>query len=154
MVAEMRMIWWICGYTCLDKIRNVVFREKVGAAPIEEKMRETRLRWFGHIKRRSVEAPIRKCEMIDLRHYRRGRGRPKTSCNEVIRSDLDFIGLTEDMVQDRSLWRFRIKTVDHRLRVSCPLPWNSMLVVEGWHIELAISRACVGVFILRGVLSC
>jgi len=42
-------------------------------------LREARLRWFGHIKRRSVDAPVRRCEALDLVHYRRERGRPKTS---------------------------------------------------------------------------
>jgi len=51
MVAEMRMIWWMCGYTRLDRLQNVVINEKVGVAPLEEKMRETRLRWVGHVKR-------------------------------------------------------------------------------------------------------
>jgi len=35
MVAEMRMIRWMCSYTEMDKIRNEVIREKVGVAPIE-----------------------------------------------------------------------------------------------------------------------
>ena len=43
MVVEMRMIRWMCGYTKLDRIRNEVIREKVGVAPIEDKMREIRL---------------------------------------------------------------------------------------------------------------
>jgi len=59
MVAEMRMIRWMCGYTRLDKIRNVIFREKAEVAPIEEKMGETRLRWFEHVKR-SVKASVRR----------------------------------------------------------------------------------------------
>jgi len=29
MAAETRMIRWMCGYTRFDRIRNVVFREKV-----------------------------------------------------------------------------------------------------------------------------
>ena len=91
MVADMRMIRWMCSYTRLDKIRNVIFKEKVEVAPIEEKMRETRLIWLGHVTRRSVEAPVRRCEKIDLRHYRRERGRPKTSWNKVIRGNLDFL---------------------------------------------------------------
>jgi len=33
-----------CGYTKLDRLRNVVVREKVKIAPLEEKMRKTRLR--------------------------------------------------------------------------------------------------------------
>jgi len=90
------------------------YSERVGITPIDEKMRETRLRWLGHVKRRSADAPVRKCETIDLTHCKRGRGRPKMRWNEVIKSDLDFIGLTEDMTQDKSLWRSRIKMVDHK----------------------------------------
>jgi len=112
--SEMRMIRWMCGYTRLDRIRNVVIRKQVGVAPLEDKLRETRLRWFGHVKRRSVGAPVRRCEAIHLLDCRRGRGRPKMSWNIVIRSDMKSLGLTEDMAQDRNLWRSKIKTVDHR----------------------------------------
>jgi len=86
------MIWWMCGYTRQDRIRNIVIRERVGVAPLEEKVRETRLRWFKHVKRRSVDAPVRRCEALDLVHYSRGRGRSKTSCNTIIRSDMKFWG--------------------------------------------------------------
>ena len=44
---------------------------------LEEKLREIRLKWFGHIKR-SVDALVRRCEAFDLLHYRRGRGQPKS----------------------------------------------------------------------------
>ena len=43
-VVEMKMLRWMCGHTRKDKIRNEVIRNKVGVGPIEEKMRETRLR--------------------------------------------------------------------------------------------------------------
>ncbi|KAG5619410.1 hypothetical protein H5410_019234 [Solanum commersonii] len=36
-----------------DKIRNEVIREEVGVASVVDKLREARLRWFGHVKRRS-----------------------------------------------------------------------------------------------------
>jgi len=94
----------------------VVIRERVGVAPLEDKLRETRLRWFGHVRKSSINAPMRRCEMINLSHCRRGRGRPKVSWSKVIRSNLKSIGLTEDMAQDRNLWRSRIKVVDHRQR--------------------------------------
>ena len=32
-------------------MRNEDIRTKIGVAPIEEKMRENRLRWFGHVRR-------------------------------------------------------------------------------------------------------
>ena len=101
-----------CGYTRIDRIRNRVIRDLVKVAPIGDKMRESRLRWFGHVKRKSVDALVRRCERIDIPEGRRGRGRPKKSLDEVIREDLKVVGLTEDMAQDRKLWRDRIKTVD------------------------------------------
>jgi len=114
MVAEMRMIRWMCGYTRRDKVRNEAIRDKVGVASIEHKLRETRLRWFSHIKRRSEEALVRRCERVTLADCKRGRGRPKKNWKEMIRGDLNFLGLTEDMVYDRSLWRFRIRVADYR----------------------------------------
>ena len=50
----------------MDKIRNEDIRRLVGVAPIEDKMRENRLRWFDHIKRRSRDAPVRRVEKIDI----------------------------------------------------------------------------------------
>ena len=42
-----------------DKIRNDHIRERVGVAPISEKIVENRLRWFGHVQRRELDKPIR-----------------------------------------------------------------------------------------------
>ncbi|KAL6513478.1 hypothetical protein OROGR_020964 [Orobanche gracilis] len=61
-VAEMRMLRWMCGHTRKDRVRNEIIRTKVGVTCIENKMRENRLRWFGHIKRREMSAPVRRLE--------------------------------------------------------------------------------------------
>jgi len=97
------MLRWMCGFSKIDRIRNEVIRNSVEVAPIEDKLRESRLRWFGHVKRRSVDAPVRRCERINISEGRRGRGRPKKSLDEVIREDLKVAGLSEDMAQDRKL---------------------------------------------------
>ncbi|KAF3651270.1 hypothetical protein FXO37_18089 [Capsicum annuum] len=76
-VAEMRMLRWMCGLTRGDRVRNETIREKVGVTSVECKMREARLRWFGHVKRRGMDAPVRRCERLALDGFRRGRGRPK-----------------------------------------------------------------------------
>jgi len=112
MVAEMRMIKWICDYTRIDRIRNDAIRDLVKVAPIEDKMRESRLRWFGHVKRRSVDAPMRRCEMINIPEGKRARGRLKKSVDEVIREDLRIVSLTENLAHDRKLWRDTIKIVE------------------------------------------
>ncbi|XP_070031589.1 uncharacterized protein [Nicotiana tomentosiformis] len=76
-VAEMRMLRLMCEHTRIDRIRNEVIRDKVGVAPIEDKMWEVRLKWFGHVRRRSTDAPVRRCKRLTLEGLRRGRGRPK-----------------------------------------------------------------------------
>jgi len=81
MIAEMTMIRWIYSYTRTDKISNGVTRDLVKVASIEDKMRETRLTWFGHVKRsvdapvrRYVDASVRRCERINIPEGKRGRG--------------------------------------------------------------------------------
>jgi len=96
-VAEMRLINWMSGYTRIDRIRNGVIRDLVKVAPIGDKIRETRLRWFGHVKRRSVNAPMRRCARINIPEGKRGRGRLKKSLDEVIGEDLKAVSLMEDL---------------------------------------------------------
>ncbi|PHU25130.1 hypothetical protein BC332_03462 [Capsicum chinense] len=97
----MRMLRWMCGLTRGDRVRNETIREKVGVTSVECKMREARLRWFGHVKRRGMDAPVRRCERLALDGFRRGRGRPKKYWGEVIRRDMEQLQLTEDMTLDR-----------------------------------------------------
>lgn len=43
------------------------------------------MKWFGHVKRRSVDALVRRCERLVIANLRRGRGRPKKYRGEVFR---------------------------------------------------------------------
>jgi len=96
-VAKMRMIRYMYNHRRLDRIKNIVVKDKVGVGLIEDETREARLTWFGHLRRRSMDAPVRRCEKIQLMGRRRGRGGPRKSWSEVIRHDLLTLGLTEDM---------------------------------------------------------
>ncbi|KAH1192728.1 Craniofacial development protein 2 [Glycine max] len=111
-VAEMRMLRWMCGKTRQDKIRNEAIRERVGVAPIVEKMVENRLRWFGHVERRPVDSVVRRVDQMERRQTIRGRGRPKKTIREVIKKDLEINGLDRSMVLDRTLWRKLIHVAD------------------------------------------
>jgi hypothetical protein len=57
-VAKMRILRWIYAHTRRDRVRNDDIRERLGVAPVEEKLVQHRLRWFGHMQRMSVEAQI------------------------------------------------------------------------------------------------
>jgi hypothetical protein len=111
-VAEMKMLRWMSGHTRKDRIHNEVIRGKLGVAPIEDKMREHRLRWFGHLQRRPLEAPVRRCEAWDVEPIKRGRGRPKKCWKETIKRDLKYLDLTPQMTQHRSEWRQKIHVAD------------------------------------------
>ena len=47
--------------------------------------------------KRSVDAPVRRCERINIPEGKRGRGRPKKRLDDVITGDLKVVGLTEDI---------------------------------------------------------
>jgi len=55
---------------------------------------------------------VRRRESIECLDYRRSRGRLKKSLSKVIRHDLKTLGLVEDMIHERKLWRSRIKVTD------------------------------------------
>ncbi|KAL6559063.1 hypothetical protein OROHE_006432 [Orobanche hederae] len=86
-VAEMRMLRWMCGHTKKDRLRNEVIREKVRVASIEDKMMENRLRWFGHVRRRPVDAPVRRLESWGTSNIVKGRGRPQKTWIKLIEND-------------------------------------------------------------------
>ncbi|VDP07231.1 unnamed protein product [Heligmosomoides polygyrus] len=58
-VMETKMLRRTAGVTLLDRIRINAIRQKFGVAPIADKMREARLRWYGHVLR-GEEDSVRK----------------------------------------------------------------------------------------------
>lgn len=50
----------MCGHTRNNKIKNENVKGKLEVVVIENKMRENRLIWFGHVNRKPTNAPIRK----------------------------------------------------------------------------------------------
>ena len=84
------------------------FRDKLGVAPISGKMRENRLRWFGHVQRKTFDAPVRRVESIIV-EGKRSRGRPRRTWDEQIRVDLHELNLSEGS----SSWRRHIHVSDN-----------------------------------------
>ena len=87
-VAEMRMLRWACGHTRKDRIRNDDIREKGGVAPIEEKLVQHRLRWFGHIQYMPLEAHVHSGRLRRVDNVKRGRGRPNLPWEESVKRNL------------------------------------------------------------------
>ena len=75
-VAEMKMLRFAMRVTRKDKIRNEHIRSTVKVERLGMKIREGRLKWYGHVMRRDQEYVGRKMMEMELPGKRR-RGRPK-----------------------------------------------------------------------------
>jgi len=71
-----------------------------------------RLRWFGHVERRPVDAVVKRVDQMEESQVKRGRGRPRKTIRETIRKDLEVNELDSNMVYDRPLWLNLIHVAD------------------------------------------
>ena len=79
-----------------------------GWAPIEEKLTQHRLRWFGHIQRRPPEAQVRSGVLEWVDNVKRGRGRPKLTWDGSVKRDLKDWNISKEIALDKSAWRLAI----------------------------------------------
>ena len=85
-VTEMKMLRFAMGVTRKDKIRNEYIRGTVTVERLAIKMREGRMRWYGHVMRRDQEYVGRKMMEMELPGKRK-RGRPKRRFLDVVKED-------------------------------------------------------------------
>jgi hypothetical protein len=57
-VTEMHILRWMCGHTRSDRVHNDDIWDRVGVAPIVEKLIQHHLRWFQHIQRMPPDALV------------------------------------------------------------------------------------------------
>ena len=107
-VAEMKMLRFAMGVMRKDKTRNKHIRSTVKVEWLGMKMREGRLRWYGHVMRRDQEYVGRKMMEMELPGKRR-RGRPKRRFLDVVKEDMKEVGVKEMDIEDRKMWRMMIR---------------------------------------------
>ena len=107
-VAELKMVRWALGVTRKDKIRNEYVR---GTAKLGDKLRNARLRWYGHVKRRE-EGYVGKTMMEMGVPGRRKRGRPRRRWMDLAREDMEKVGAKEGDEVDREKWKILLRCGD------------------------------------------
>ena len=59
--AEMQIIRWMRGVSLKDRRTSEELRKLVGVQPIATVIRSGRLRWYGHVMRKSDEDWVKRC---------------------------------------------------------------------------------------------
>ncbi|KAK3564131.1 hypothetical protein QTP86_007801 [Hemibagrus guttatus] len=110
-VAELKMLRFSLGVTRLDRVRNEYIRGTAHVGRLGDKVREAKLRWFGHVQRRESEYIGRR--MLDMElPGRRQRGRPKRRYMDGINEDMKLVGASVEDAEDRDRWREMIRCGD------------------------------------------
>jgi len=110
-VAEMKMLRFELGVTRMDMIRNSLIRGTLHVASMGNKVREARLRWYGHVRRRDVEYVGQRVLKMELPGKRK-RGRPKRRYMDALVEDMKAAGVQEIDTQDRTKWKQSIRCGD------------------------------------------
>ncbi|KAI5086783.1 hypothetical protein C0J45_23013, partial [Silurus meridionalis] len=103
-VAELKMLRCSLGVTTMDRIRNEFIRGTVPVGRFGDKVREVRLRWFGHVQRRNMGYISRRMLRMET-PGRRKRGRSRSRFMDVVGEDMQVVGVKEADVEDRGVWR-------------------------------------------------
>ena len=90
------MLRWMCGKNRMNKVKNEDIRNLVRIAPIEDKMRKNRLRWFNHVERRPIDTPVRRVEKIDIEQGKKLRRRSKMTWIEVVKKIYEITRIERD----------------------------------------------------------
>ncbi|VDO27871.1 unnamed protein product [Haemonchus placei] len=105
---ETKVLRWTVGVTRLVRISNDAIRERFGVAPIVDKMRDVRIRWYGHVLR-ADEFSVRKIGFnLDV-SGKRPRGRPKQRRLDTLHEDLKTVNIHPDQTFNREKWRQHIE---------------------------------------------
>ena len=103
-VAELKMMRWALRVTRKDKIKNEYLRGTAKIAKLGDKLRNTRLRWYGHVKRREA-GYVGKTMMEMAVPDRRKTGRQRRRLMDLAREDMERVGAKEGDEVDRKKWK-------------------------------------------------
>ena len=104
----MKMLRKMCGVTRRDRVINEYVRASVGVDSIDDKLAQSRLRWFGHVSRREQHDDVKKVWGWNS-EVKLSRGRPEQIWDRVVKRDMKKSGLVEEWAQDRVEWRRAIR---------------------------------------------
>ena len=105
-IAEMKMLRFAIRVTRNDKIRNEYIRGTIKVERLEMKIREDKLRWYGHVMRRDQEHVGRRVMEMELEERGKEggqRGRLKRRYLDVVKADMEKVGGREKNIKNGTI---------------------------------------------------
>ena len=95
-VAELKMVRWALEVPRPDKIRNEYVRGTAKIAKLGDKLRNARLRWYGHVKRREEDYVGKRMMEMAVSAIRKSEGeRPRRMWMDLVKEDMKRVGAKE-----------------------------------------------------------
>jgi len=71
--TEKMMVRWMCGVTLKNRISSAELYSRLDVEVVSDVVRRGRLRWFGHVERKSHDDGVSACRDLGLREFN-GKG--------------------------------------------------------------------------------
>jgi len=83
----------------------------IGVVCITDKVREARLRWYGHVQRREGDDCVKRILEANV-GGQRSRGRQRKRWIDVVKHNMEDLQLNVEDAEHRAEWRRRTRVVD------------------------------------------
>ena len=138
------MLIRIKGVTLRDNVKTVDIREEQGMNSLQEKVREMRLRWYGHMQRTEENNEVR--AVVDM--IVPGK-RPRGRWVDCVRREMQELRITPEDAQDRTFWKSSGKRQRRRRRRRRQGLWLYVLITH--EVSLSVGEHGVSVDVTHHV---
>ena len=98
------MVRWMCRVLLKERKCSVDLYSLLGVQSLAEVMRRGRLRWFGHVERKSGDDWVSACRNVVVAGVRCA-GRSRKTWRECVKDDMDELSLPPEWVVFRDMRR-------------------------------------------------
>jgi len=101
--CDKRMLRYMARVRWQNRISSEEVAKRCGLKMIPDKLRQKRLQWFSHVRSETEGGVLRLVEEMEVRG-KRTVGRPRKTWKDIVKRDLELIGVDESVAMDRGRW--------------------------------------------------
>ena len=106
--TERMMVGCVCGVCLKSRISSEELNARLEVKAISKIVRRGRLRWYGHLERKSSDDWVSACRDYEV-VGQKSRGKGRKTWAECVKHDLKSLGLMVEWAQNRNEWKNLIR---------------------------------------------